>query len=95
MNAIEMQYKGPTENKGSRVVTTSQAKRLTVAWNHAEGIEGNMKAAALAHARLMGWAGLWVIGGGTRPGSYVAVCAKAYGFTSGRKERTYRAQVTP
>ena len=94
MQAIEMQYQGPTETKGSRIVTKSQAKRLTVAWDHSKGIEGNMEAAALAHACAMGWAGLWVIGGGTKPGSYVAVCSKRYGFEAGRIARKYRA-VTP
>ncbi len=72
--AIETKYLGPTNSRGSRVVASAQAGRLTLAWDDALNSDENHRRAALALAERYGWSTNWV-GGGTRTG-YVWVCTQ-------------------
>ena len=48
MQTITTEFKGPTNTKGSRILTKSWLKNKAVAWNHALNTEENHKAAAQA-----------------------------------------------
>jgi hypothetical protein len=74
--AIQTKFLGPTNFRGSRVKATASAGSITIAWNHALGIEGNHLAAARAFAQKFGWSGEW-FGGGIETG-YVFVNADSY-----------------
>lgn len=56
MQAIQTKYHGPTNHTGSRFTARCDAGRVTVPYNHAEGIEENHKRAAATLARKLGWA---------------------------------------
>ena len=73
--AIETKYLGPTNSRGSRVVASAQAGRLTLPWDDALDVTENHRRAALALAERYGWWATGWIGGGTRTG-YVWVCAQ-------------------
>ena len=71
MQAITTKYLGPTDHTGSRIVARCQAKRITVAWDHALDVEGNHRVAAqilvsrLAREHGLSWSGNWI--GGALP----------------------------
>lgn len=77
MQAIVTKFYGPTNFRGARVMARCQAKRISVAWDHALGVEENHMAAARTLAEELGWAGLWY--GGDMPDGMgnVYVCAGA------------------
>lgn len=76
MQAIRTQYRGPTNTRGSRVIVTCDAKRITVPWDHALGAPENHVAAARALIVALEWEnhGTWVAGC-LPDGSYAHVCA--------------------
>lgn len=53
--AIVTKFLGPTNHRGSRIQAKSQAKRLTVSWDHARGPEWNHRFAAASLALDLGW----------------------------------------
>ncbi len=55
--AITTTYRGPTNHRGSRVIATCEAKRITVSWDHALNADANHAAAALQLMRELGWDG--------------------------------------
>jgi hypothetical protein len=63
-SAIETKYVGPTNARGARIVARAgnDAGRLTVYWDHSQGLEENHKAAARALAAKLGWDGAWRMG---------------------------------
>lgn len=74
--AITTKFAGPTNSRGSRVIATAEAGRVTLDWDHALDVPDNHYAAAYALACKFGWlpdAGTRLIGG-TKDG-YVWVLA--------------------
>lgn len=57
--AIVTRYAGPTNHRGSRIIVTSQAGRMTVPWDHALNADRNHAAACEAYAAKQGWDGMW------------------------------------
>lgn len=53
--AITTTFRGPTNFRGSRVVVTCEAKRISVPWDHALDSQNNHAAAALELMRVLGW----------------------------------------
>lgn len=62
MQAIETEFKGPTNHHGARIVARAQAGRITVPWDYALSVEENHDAAARAFAAKWGWYGTWIRG---------------------------------
>lgn len=77
--AIETEYRGPTNHSGSRIIVRAQAGRMIVPWDYALNVEQNHIAAAQAFAKRWDWEGIYV--GGARPND------KGYVFT--RMSGTY------
>lgn len=65
MQAITTKFLGATDFRGSRIVARCQARRVTVPWDHALGVEENHQLAAQTLAEKLGWAGQWY--GGALP----------------------------
>jgi hypothetical protein len=63
--AIVTRFAGPTNTRGSRVVASAQAGRMTVGWDHALNSDQNHAEAARAFARKLGWTG--TMHGGAMP----------------------------
>jgi hypothetical protein len=75
MQAIQTEYLGPTNVRGSRVKATAQAGSITLNWDNALNPDRNHKAAALALATKLGWNyGIWH-GGGLPDAGMAWVCA--------------------
>lgn len=55
MQAIVTAYKGPTSNKGARMVASCQAGRLAIPYDYELSTAGNHAAAAQALAAMLGW----------------------------------------
>lgn len=73
MQAITTKYLGPANRRGSRIVASCDAKKITVSWDHSLSPWHNHRQAAKALAKAMSWAyGTWV--GGSVGGNYVWVC---------------------
>lgn len=74
MKAIKTTYKGPTNNKGSRIIASDEDKnKITIPYPHElSGMDCHAKA-AVALCLKMGWTGK-LIGGGLKEG-YVFVFA--------------------
>ena len=53
--AITTRYLGPTNHRGSRILATCSAGRLTHDWNHALNTEDNHREAAQALIAKLGW----------------------------------------
>jgi hypothetical protein len=75
--AIETQYRGPTNHRGSRVIATAKAgQRLVHHWDYSLGIDGNHYAAAEALRAQLEWPAIKA-GGAT---------AKGYAFVTSTLE---------
>ena len=74
MQAIETEYRGPTDRRGARVIARAQAGRVVVPWDHALSIEENHDAACQAFVRRRGWFGAWIRGNRADDRGYVYVC---------------------
>jgi hypothetical protein len=55
MQAIETKYLGPTNTKGSRIIATCTAGKITVDWNNSLNSGDNHKEAIRALLRKLGW----------------------------------------
>lgn len=55
MQAIVTKFIGPTNHRGARVKATAQAGTVTIAWDDAQGIDGNHYAAMRAFCLRYGW----------------------------------------
>ena len=62
MQAILTRFVGPTNTRGSRIIASCDARRLTVSWNYALSIDDNHRGAALALMRELDWHGEIVSG---------------------------------
>ena len=65
LQAVETTFKGPTNNRGSRIIAKAQCGRMTVSWDHALNSDANHAAAAEAFIRARGWddrKGVWIMG---------------------------------
>lgn len=74
MALITTYYLSPTDTRGARIKAKSAHDRphtVTRPWDHAEGAEGNHRAAAKALATKMEWAGVWQNLGSLADGSMV------------------------
>lgn len=76
MQAIRVHYLGPTDYRGSRLVATCDAGRLTVPYDYALSGEALYRTAAEALRDKLGWTG-HLIGGGLADGSYAFVFAES------------------
>lgn len=76
MQAITTKYLGPTNSSGARVSARCQARRITVAWDHAIGVDANHARAAKALAEALKWAGTWVSGGLSDGCGFAFVCVE-------------------
>jgi hypothetical protein len=65
--AIETRFHGPTNACGARVSARCGAGRIVLPWDHALGVDGNHRAAAVALAARLGWSADML--GGSLPGS--------------------------
>lgn len=63
MQAIITKFYGPTSTRGPRIKARAWAGSVTVAYQHALGVEGSHEAAARALCEKLGWEGK-MIGGG-------------------------------
>lgn len=70
--AIQTRYHGPTDHRGSRVIASCQAKRITLDWDHALDTDQNHLAAAVALIEQLSWPGV-LTGGVLADGSYAWV----------------------
>ncbi len=95
MQAIETEYKGPTNTRGSRIIAKAECGRLTVPWDYALSVDENHCAAVKAFVLKWGWWGAWSVGHLSNGKGLVAVCSKRYGFTSERKTPRVTVRVTP
>jgi len=59
MQAIRTRYYGPTNTRGSRIVASCEAGRVSMGYNHALNIEGNHAAAARLLLAKFGWNGVY------------------------------------
>lgn len=77
MQVIYTYYLGPTDTKGGRVKAriASKGASVTLGWDHSLSIGENHKAAAIAVAASLGWAGEWIGGDAGDNGGYVYVNA--------------------
>lgn len=73
MYAIETYFIGPTNHRGSRIAARvcedgtgygGKPRKLTLNWEHRLNPMQNHRAAAKALADRLGWAGVWIEGGG-------------------------------
>lgn len=55
MQAIKTEYKGPTDHKGSRIIASSDATRVTFHYEYALSAEENHKRAAFLLSEKLGW----------------------------------------
>jgi hypothetical protein len=74
--AIVTRYTGPTNTRGSRVIASCDAGRVTVSWDHALDVAGNHEAACLALVAKLEWSGSWL--GGAHDRVYVWVRAEVF-----------------
>ncbi len=65
--AIETRYHGPTNTRPARVSARCDAGRIVLFWDHALGVVGNHRAAAVVLAMHLGWPTDMI--GGSLPGS--------------------------
>lgn len=72
--AISTTYKGPTDNRGSRIIAKCGARTILVAWDHALGVYENHQAACKQLCELLAWDGKWN-GGVLKSGDHVWVRA--------------------
>ena len=56
MQAIKTRYRGPTNHRGSRIIASAQAGRLTVPWDYEHDVEENHRLAAIALCEKFAWA---------------------------------------
>ena len=70
--AIETYFIGPSNVRGARIAARvmergtgygMKQRKLVLHWDHALSSSDNHKAAAMALASKLGWAGVWVEGG--------------------------------
>ena len=82
MQAIQTKYLSPTNTRGSRIVATCDAGKITVPWDYAQGSFGNHQDAAMVLAAKLGWDGTYV--GGTLPNAdtvaWVLAGDRSYSF---------------
>ena len=74
MQAIQTKYFGPTNSRGSRIVATCAAKRISVGYLHELNVEQNHFHAAESLRLALGWQGDGygdLVSGCLRDGSYV------------------------
>ena len=82
MQTIITKYLGPTNHHGSRIKARQSAsyagapKSITIGWDYSLSTEQNHRAAAMAFAAKMNWAGDWV-GGDNGSTGYSFVNASA------------------
>ncbi len=76
MQAIETEYKGPTNTRGARIIARAQAGLMNVPWNYALSVEENHDAAMRAFVVKWGWHGSWVRGASASDKGNVYVCVK-------------------
>jgi len=82
MQTIITKYLGPTNHRGSRIKARQSAsyagtpKSITIDWDYSLSTEQNHRAAAMAFAAKMNWAGDWV-GGDNGSTGYSFVNASA------------------
>lgn len=76
MQAIETEYRGPTETRGSRIIVRAEVGRMSVPWDYALNVEANHDAAARAFIAKWGWHGTWIRGGSANGKGCVYVCAR-------------------
>ena len=76
MQAIETEYRGPTNTRGSHIIARAQAGRISVPYDHALSVEENHDAAMRAFVEKWGWHGSWVRGARADGKGNVYVCVK-------------------
>lgn len=77
MQAIETKWIGPTNTRGSRIIASCQAGKITVPWSYDLGIDDNHRAAARKLIKKLGWLGTWASGAiASRPNSLVHVSVR-------------------
>lgn len=86
MQAIETEYRGPTNTRGSRIIARAQAGRISVPYDHALDFDENHDAAARALVVKLGWLGSWV-GAQVPNGRFVYVDRSCTGFTVRRSRK--------
>ena len=86
MQAIETEYRGPTNTRGSRIIARAQAGRISVPYDHALDFVENHYAAARALVVKLGWLGSWV-GAQVPNGRFVYVDRSCTGFTARRSRK--------
>jgi hypothetical protein len=59
MQAIRTRYYGPTNTRGSRIVASCEAGKVSMGYDHALNIEGNHAAAARLLVAKFGWPGVY------------------------------------
>lgn len=74
MQAIETEYRGPTNTRESRIIARAQAGRISVPYYHALSVEENHDAALRAFVEKWGWYGSWVRGASSSDKGNVYVC---------------------
>ena len=94
MQAIETEYRGPTNTRGSRIIARAQAGRISVPYDHALSIQENHDAAARAFIAKLGWYGSWVRGGAPNGKGNVYVAINGH-VRSMRVNRHDVIRVTP
>jgi len=57
MQAIKTRYRGATNHRGSRIIATAQAGKVTVPWDYEHDTEDNHKLAATALCDKLQWTG--------------------------------------
>jgi len=76
MQAIETEYRWPTNTRGSRIIARAQAGRISVPYDHARSFDENHDAAMRAFVEKWGWFGTWIRGARADGKGNVYVCAK-------------------
>jgi hypothetical protein len=61
--AIVTKFISPTNYRGSRIVASAAAGKITHNWDYSIGIEANHAAAAMKLVNKFGWNGNWIGGG--------------------------------
>lgn len=60
MQAIKTKWLAPTNYRGSRIVASAEAGKVTVQWDYSLNVDENHRAAAGALATKLQWAGDWM-----------------------------------
>jgi hypothetical protein len=87
--SIQTKYIGPTNARGSRVSAISASgARIVIEWDDALNTDENHKAAAMALARKLNWAGTWHAGSTPHGCVFVQSTGDPYdSFTLGKAQR--------